>query len=58
MDFNGVTVASAELYNPVTGTWAATGSMLLSRERQTANVLQNGQVLIAAATTTVLTVVF
>ncbi|HEY2712766.1 MAG TPA: kelch repeat-containing protein [Chthoniobacterales bacterium] len=47
VDFNGVTVASAELYNPVTGTWTATGSMFLSRERQTANVLQNGQVLIA-----------
>ena len=47
VDFNGVTVASAELYNPVTGTWTATGSMLLSRERHTANVLQNGQVLVA-----------
>jgi N-acetylneuraminic acid mutarotase len=47
VDFNGVTVASAELYDPVTGSWTATGSMLLSRERHTANVLQNGQVLVA-----------
>ena len=47
VDFNGVTVASAELYNPLTGNWTATGSMLLSRERFTANVLQNGQVLVA-----------
>ena len=47
VDFNGVTVASAELYNPLTGSWTATGSMLLSRERHTANVLQNGQVLVA-----------
>src|SRR5438105_3232415 len=47
VDFNGVTVASAELYNPTTGRWTATGSMLQSRERHTATVLQNGQVLIA-----------
>ncbi len=47
VDFNGVTVASAELYNPLTGNWTATGSMLLSRERHTAHVLQNGQVLVA-----------
>jgi len=47
VDFNGVTVASAELYNAATGAWTATGSMLQGRERQTATVLQNGQVLIA-----------
>jgi hypothetical protein len=47
VDFNGVTVASAELYNPATGNWTATGSMLQSRERHTATVLQNGQVLVA-----------
>ena len=47
VDFNGVTVASAELYNPVTGAWTATGSMLAGRERHTATVLQNGQVLVA-----------
>jgi len=47
VDFNGVTVASAELYNPATGKWTATGSMLESRERHTSTVLQNGQVLVA-----------
>jgi hypothetical protein len=47
VDFNGVTVASTELYDPATGAWTATGSMLQGRERQTATVLQNGQVLIA-----------
>jgi len=47
VDFNGVTVASTELYDPATGAWTATGTMLQGRERQTATVLQNGQVLIA-----------
>ena len=47
VDFDGVTVTSAELYNPATGAWTATGSMLQSRERHTATVLQNGQVLVA-----------
>jgi N-acetylneuraminic acid mutarotase len=47
VDFNGVTVASAELYDPASGTWATTGSMLQGRERFTATLLQNGQVLVA-----------
>src|SRR5437667_4964280 len=47
VDFNGVTVTSAELYNPATGAWTATGSMLQSRERHTTTVLQNSQVLVA-----------
>jgi N-acetylneuraminic acid mutarotase len=47
VDFNGVTVASAELYDPTTGTWATTGSMLQGRERFAATLLQNGQVLVA-----------
>jgi hypothetical protein len=47
VDFNGVTVSSAELYDPSSGTWATTGSMLQGRERFTATLLQNGQVLVA-----------
>jgi N-acetylneuraminic acid mutarotase len=47
VDFNGVTVASTELYDPAAGAWTATGSMLQGRERHTATVLQNGQVLVA-----------
>jgi hypothetical protein len=45
--------ANAELYNPATGTWAFTGSMTAGRESrtaredQTANLLTDGQVLVA-----------
>ena len=51
---------SAELYNPATGTWTTTGSLTTGpRHSQTATLLPNGQVLIAAgynftATTTLL----
>jgi hypothetical protein len=47
VDFNGVTVASAELYDATASAWAGTGSMLVGRERHTATVLKNGQVLVA-----------
>jgi len=47
VDFNGVTVASAEIYDPIAGTWTTTGSMLQGRERFTATLLPNGKVLIA-----------
>src|SRR5262249_56123040 len=40
-------VSSAELYNPATGTWSATGSMTKARSGQTATLLPNGQVLVA-----------
>lgn len=40
-------LASAELYNPATGTWTFTGSMSVPRNQHSAVLLQNGQVLVA-----------
>lgn len=48
--YQAIYTATAEVYNPSTGQWRATGSMTVPRALHGATLLRNGQVLVAGGT--------